>query len=169
MKRSEKEQCQNKRRMRLRKQTQRSSSVKCHTSNMASTTNATSAPPKHVYKIFPASAAPPSLIPAVLPLSELDAKDGFIHLSDATQTALTADMFFGADDIRVLYIAKIPLDRADPKGDDLVKWEVEGSPGCAHLYNGPKLGSEEIADVRKFERGPGKWAEVLVGDKWFEV
>lgn len=133
---------------------------------MASTTSTFSAPSKHVYKIFPASAAPPSLIPAVLPLSELDAKDGFIHLSDATQTALTADMFFGADD--VLYIAKIPLDRADLKGD-LVKWEVDGSPGCAHLYNGPKLGNEEIVDVRKFERGQGKWGEALVGDAWFEL
>lgn len=40
-------------------------------------------PPKYIYKIAPE--APPEPLPAVYPLSSLDAADGFIHLSEASQ------------------------------------------------------------------------------------
>lgn len=40
-------------------------------------------PPKYIYKIVPE--APPEPLPAVYPLSSLDAADGFIHLSEASQ------------------------------------------------------------------------------------
>ncbi len=39
--------------------------------------------PQYVYKIIPAP--PPSPIPDSFPLSELDKKDGFVHLSAAFQ------------------------------------------------------------------------------------
>lgn len=124
--------------------------------------------PHPLYKIFPASAAPPNPTPLVLPLSSLDSNDGFIHLSTASQTAETANLFFA--DETTLLIGKIPLDRLKINE---VKWEVEGSPGCAHLYNGrdgmaPKLGSDEIADVKEFRRGDGDWKEQLAGDGWLE-
>lgn len=41
--------------------------------------------PTYVYKIVPT--APPSPIPAQYPLSELDQKDGFVHLSIAKQVS----------------------------------------------------------------------------------
>ena len=39
--------------------------------------------PRFVYKIVPT--APPEPIPEAYPLSDLDKKDGFIHLRTATQ------------------------------------------------------------------------------------
>lgn len=39
--------------------------------------------PRFIYKILPTAAPEP--FPSVLPLSELDAKDGFVHLSTAEQ------------------------------------------------------------------------------------
>ena len=45
-----------------------------------------------VFKILPS--APPSPIPATLPLSTLDKQDGFIHLSTAAQIPVTASLFF---------------------------------------------------------------------------
>lgn len=124
---------------------------------------------RYVYKIISVSesTAPlPSPLPLALPLSPLDAQDGFIHLSDALQTPLTGSMFFTSEE--KLYIAKIEL--AKEVVGKYMRWgEVEGSPGCAHLYNGklgsgkePRLGKEEILEVRSFERGEGEgWEEVL--------
>jgi len=57
------------------------------------------------------------------------------------------------------------MDRLNP---DHVKWEVEGSPGCAHLYNGPKLGSAELVEIKNFERGESDWKDVLADDSWLE-
>ena len=39
--------------------------------------------PKYIYKILPSPAPEP--FPDALPYSALDAKDGFVHLSTATQ------------------------------------------------------------------------------------
>ena len=51
--------------------------------------------PAYVHKIL--STAPPSPIPAALPLSDLDRKDGFIHLSNASQIPVTASLYFTAN------------------------------------------------------------------------
>lgn len=122
--------------------------------------------PKHLYKILSGLVPPPFPIPLELPLSPLDAKDGFIHLSTAKQTPITADLFFTNESS--IFIGKIPLDRLNP---DHVKWEVESSPaGCAHLYNGPKLGSVEIVGIRKFERGDNEnWKDVLEKEPFLEL
>ena len=50
---------------------------------MASEFQAPSPLPTYVYKILPE--APPSPLPSPYPPSELDRKDGFIHLSSAEQ------------------------------------------------------------------------------------
>lgn len=42
--------------------------------------------PTFVYKIVPS--APPTPIPSEYPLSELDQKDGFVHLSIGTQVSI---------------------------------------------------------------------------------
>lgn len=47
--------------------------------------------PRYVYKIV--DAAPPSPLPEAFPLSELDSKDGFIHLSTAQQVSLNLVVF----------------------------------------------------------------------------
>ena len=84
--------------------------------------------PAYIYKILPS--APPSPLPPVLPLSALDAQDGFIHLSTASQTPLTASLFFTA--ARTLWLLKIDTRRTLEAGG-VYRW-VEGMPGCPHLY-----------------------------------
>lgn len=42
--------------------------------------------PTHIYKIL--DAKPEDPLPAALPVSELDRKDGFVHLSTAAQVSL---------------------------------------------------------------------------------
>lgn len=135
----------------------------------------------YIYKIIPSSAPPPSPLPLALPLSDLDAKDGFIHASDARQTLRTAGMFFCEEER--IYVAKIPLLPILVDGGVIgkqqdgevggkrkeVKWEGEGEDaGCAHVYQArsggqmPRLGSGEIVDVKLFERKQGeRWEDVL--------
>jgi hypothetical protein len=50
-----------------------------------------SIPTEYAYKITPTE--PPSPIPAEYPLSDLDKKDGFIHLSTSWQVSLWHHIF----------------------------------------------------------------------------
>jgi len=113
--------------------------------------------PRFVYKILHPSAAPPVPLPLVLPLSSLDAKDGFFHLSTAPQVPGTADMFF--DDCKeTLVLLRIRFDVISSNGT--VKWE---NGGCVHLYDG-KLGREEVVDVLVVRRPKDKsWKESFRG------
>ena len=114
--------------------------------------------PKYVYKILPE--APPDPLPATLPLSALDAQDGFIHLSTAEQTPATADRFFSTSE--KLWVLKIPLKQIESN----VRWE-ESKSGCfAHLY-GADLGRTEVESTKAFTRGHGnKWAAKFEKDEW---
>lgn len=114
--------------------------------------------PWYVYKILPE--APPDPLPASLPLSDLDAKDGFIHLSTAAQTPATAGRFFSASE--KLCVLKIPLKHIEGN----VKWE-EAKSGCfAHLY-GADLGKTEVESTKAFTRGDGgDWVTILEKDEW---
>ena len=115
-------------------------------------------PPKFVYKLLPE--APPQPLPAVLPLSELDAKDGFIHLSIADQVPGTAGRFCAANDS--IWLLKIDFSRIEKD----VKWEESGGNLFPHVY-GPMPGKEEISDVKEFRRGEGEdWAALLKKDQW---
>jgi len=114
--------------------------------------------PKFVYKILPE--APPQPLPSALPLSELDAKDGFVHLSTAEQASATAGRFFST--ANKLWLLKIELDGIEKN----VKWEDSGSGCYPHVY-GPMLGKDEIADVKEFRKGEGEdWAVMLREDQW---
>ncbi|KAF8294798.1 hypothetical protein DL93DRAFT_2091749 [Clavulina sp. PMI_390] len=106
-------------------------------------------PPKYLYKLIPSDAAPPDPMPVTLPLSELDAADGFIHVSTANQVPTTARLYFPQE--TVLYLARIEY----PNVRQHVRWEVLGGILCALLYNGPRLGSAEIESVKKLERKGG--------------
>lgn len=81
--------------------------------------------PTFLYKIIPSSSPLPSPLPDILPSSDLDKKDGFIHLSTAKQILGTLKLIF-KDDTKV-YILKIWYEKVEKD----VKWE-EGScvPGA---------------------------------------
>ncbi|KAI1081261.1 hypothetical protein F5B20DRAFT_537565 [Whalleya microplaca] len=104
--------------------------------------------PSLVYKIVPA--APPTPLPAEYPPSELDQKDGFIHLSIGTQIPITADLFF--KDYTSLWILKI---RFAEKFHASTSWDI---PGCPHLYG--NFGAGDVEDVKEFSRSEGEsWKE----------
>jgi len=73
--------------------------------------------PTYVYKIVPESAAPPNPLPDRLPVSALDEKDGFIHLSTATQVAGTLNLFFAND--RKIYLLRLKYEQHR----NAIKWE----------------------------------------------
>lgn len=121
--------------------------------------------PQYLYKILPS--APPSPLPQRLPLSDLDRKDGYIHLSTSEQVASTADKWF--DTFSELWLLKIKYDvlakgtdadgevHAEKKAE--IKWEEVGRGCFAHFYNGG-LGSGNVAEALKVEK-TDSWAESL--------
>ncbi|KAL2047357.1 hypothetical protein N7G274_001378 [Stereocaulon virgatum] len=114
--------------------------------------------PEYVYKIVPEASLDP--LPSTLPLSALDAKDGFIHLSTADQIPATAGRFFSQ--YNSLSLLKIPLARIEKK----VKWE-ESSSGCfAHLY-GADISRKEVVESKDFKKkDTDEWTKVLEKDAW---
>merc|ERR1712000_171836 len=110
-------------------------------------------PPQFVYKIVPEAVEEP--FPAELPLSELDRKDGFIHLSTAELVLGTCDRYFS-------HTTKIYLLKLDfAKTVSRTKWEN----GFPHLYG--NFGREEIVDSRAFERSASEtWSESLKRSEW---
>jgi len=126
--------------------------------------------PAYIYKILPASAAPPDPIPNELPVSDLDKNDGFIHLSTALQLPGTLERFF-ADHERV-HILRIIY--KDVEGS--IKWEnSKGTGGIGeegffpHLHNGLRLGKGEIESVAEWEKESG-WniaVEKAKSESWF--
>ncbi|KAF2094350.1 hypothetical protein NA57DRAFT_80163 [Rhizodiscina lignyota] len=114
--------------------------------------------PAFVYKI--ADAPPPTPIPETLPLSELDQKDGFIHLSDAKQIPITANLFF--KDSPQLWILKVSTADMGSKLD----WPDELT-GCAHLFDG-SLGKHNVFDVKSWHRQDEKGWDTLLVDDWLE-
>lgn len=114
--------------------------------------------PAYLYKILPD--APPDPLPASLPLSSLDAKDGFIHLSTARQTPGTADRFFST--ASTLWVLKIALDRISSN----TRWEEGSSDTYAHIY-GPMPGGDEVSDVKEFTKGEGgDWLGAMQDSSW---
>jgi uncharacterized protein (DUF952 family) len=134
--------------------------------------------PTYLYKIVPSSSPLPSPLPDILPPSDLDKKDGFIHLSSAKQIPGTLRLVF-KDDTKV-YILKIGYAKLEKD----VKWE-EGScvPGASegdknpdsngrcltllcsvtkgdmfpHLYNELRLKREEIESIAEWEKDTHGW------------
>ncbi|KAL7923588.1 hypothetical protein ACQKWADRAFT_288715 [Trichoderma austrokoningii] len=111
--------------------------------------------PTHVYKIL--SSVPINPFPLVYPLSELDAKDGFVHLSTAVQVPNTADLFFA--EAPALWVVKFKLEKlADP-----VKWEG----GFPHLYG--NFGARDVVSFAKFERREEqRWVDWMLAADWLE-
>ncbi|KAI9737201.1 MAG: hypothetical protein M1818_005733 [Claussenomyces sp. TS43310] len=121
----------------------------------------------YIYKIISAQTPPPTPLPVALPVSVLDQSSGYIHASVASQLLGTLNAFFGAEP-RV-YILRIPYARVRP----VVRWEdsaglppdracwdarIEGGAGLfPHLYNGLRLGRDEVDEVRVWEIAEAGW------------
>lgn len=133
--------------------------------------------PKYIFKILPATPLPPTPLPHALPLSALDASDGFIHLSTSFQILRTLNAFFSSSS-RV-YILRIKYDTVaqyikweDTKGVEAAgSWDVEGQKGFfPHIYGngedgvggGLKMGRQEVESVEAWDRGEGSWT----GEGW---
>lgn len=85
--------------------------------------------PTYIYKIVPSSAPPPSPLPDALPVSDLDQKDNFIHLSTALQVPGTLKRFFS--DAEQVYILRINYPQVESK----IKWEDSQGIGMYLLFH----------------------------------
>jgi uncharacterized protein (DUF952 family) len=110
--------------------------------------------PRYLYKIL--DQKPPHPLPTTLPTTQLDAHDGFIHLSTAAQTTTTADLFFASQP--TLWI--LQLRAADLDGETRYPPELGG--GCAHVYGSARgLGAGNVEEVIEVDKGDkDKWADV---------
>ncbi|KIL56220.1 hypothetical protein M378DRAFT_172886 [Amanita muscaria Koide BX008] len=115
--------------------------------------------PTFVYKLIPSSSPLPDALPLKLPLSALDEASGFIHLSTGVQIPGTLRRFFKSEP--KVYVLRIPFDKVEKD----IRWESPDAKVCGsrpgeglfpHLYNGGKLGSEEVESV-------AEWVNVDVG------
>ena len=73
--------------------------------------------PKYIYKILPPTPPPPSPLPLALPVSALDARDNFIHLSTSRQVIGTLRNFFANEDY--VWMLRIPYTQVEK----WIKWE----------------------------------------------
>ena len=117
---------------------------------MASSSSA----PTFWYKIL--DQAPPSPLPETLPATDLDAHDGFIHLSTASQIPITAGLFFKTH--TSIWVLKLRREKIDGR----VEYPPELGESCPHIHDSTTgLGKQNIEDVVELKRGEGqKWADV---------
>jgi uncharacterized protein (DUF952 family) len=133
--------------------------------------------PTYIYKLVPyTSPVPldPAALPIALPVSDIDQSSGFIHLSTAPQIPGTLVSFFKSDP-RV-YVLRLPYDSLERLGQ--IKWESPEGDVCGprpgeglfpHLYNGLRLGREEVEGVWALERGEGGWEDAIGRDGEFKA
>ncbi|KAM0279224.1 hypothetical protein ACHAQH_004681 [Verticillium albo-atrum] len=116
--------------------------------------------PTYLYKIIPS--APPTALPQEWPLSDLDRKDGYIHLSTARQVPVTAGLFF--KEHQSLWVLKLRLSSFATN----LRWEPAGSDVYPHLYE-QNFGAANVADAKELVRGEGQvWGDALKGEVWLE-
>ncbi|EGN97192.1 hypothetical protein SERLA73DRAFT_183848 [Serpula lacrymans var. lacrymans S7.3] len=125
--------------------------------------------PTYVYKLISSTSAPPDPLPERLPVSTIDETSGFVHLSTAVQVPGTLKYFFAED--RRVYILRIPYDEIEKN----IRWEDPKAEICGprggegmfpHLYNGLKLGRDEVESVAVWEKGDEWDAALLKAENW---
>ena len=100
--------------------------------------------PKYLYKIL--DQQPEDPLPETLPETELDKKDGFIHLSNAEQTPLTAKRFF--NDFDELWILRLDSEKLDGRLEFTTDEDASVENGCAHVHGSEKgLGKDNVLEV----------------------
>ncbi|KAF2398068.1 hypothetical protein EJ06DRAFT_497533 [Trichodelitschia bisporula] len=119
--------------------------------------------PTHIYKILPSP--PPHDLPDYFPVSDLDANDGFIHLSTAEQVPGTVSRFFSNQtSIWLLQLELAALEGRDG-GERSVKWEQSGSWCFPHVYHSDlskALGRKDVVSLVEVHRNEGEAWEGLV-------
>lgn len=112
----------------------------------------------YLYKIL--DTPPPSPLPGTLAPTELDAKDGFIHLSTAEQTPITAKLFFAH--CEVLWVLKLRREALDGAIEFSTDPNAGVEDGCAHVYRSVKgLGRENVEEVMQVRKEAAvQWTEV---------
>jgi uncharacterized protein (DUF952 family) len=110
--------------------------------------------PTFWYKIL--DEAPPSPLPETLPATPLDAQDGFIHLSTASQIPITAGLFFSTHE--KIWVLKLRRDKIDGRVD----YPPELGKSCPHIHESRTgLGKHNIENVIELKRAEGqKWGDV---------
>jgi uncharacterized protein (DUF952 family) len=143
-----------------------------------------SSQPRYIYKIVPSTAPVREPIPERLVVSDLDQDSGYIHLSQAHQVPNTLKTFFTEEPL--VYVLRIEYHRViqdirwespDGKASGLrpgeglfpVSSNLGPSANCLliwgkHLYNGLRLGREEIESVAIWQNDEG-WDKALAGAK----
>ncbi|KAK1148986.1 hypothetical protein N8T08_007661 [Aspergillus melleus] len=123
----------------------------------------TDAEPAFVYKIIPSTSPVREPLPDRLPVSEIDEKSKFIHLSTAFQVPNTLNFFFKNEPL--IYILRIPYSRVAPH----IRWESPEGNVCGprpkeglfpHLYNDLKLGKDEVESIGIWTNEAG-WDKAL--------
>lgn len=113
--------------------------------------------PRYLFKIL--DHPPPEPLPNTLPSTDLDSKDGFIHLSTAEQTPITARLFFS--DHSQLWILKLDRSALDGRIEYSTDPMAGVKDGCAHVHESQKgLGRGNVVDVTACERSTNEhWDE----------
>ncbi|KAH7890284.1 hypothetical protein F5I97DRAFT_1834256 [Phlebopus sp. FC_14] len=123
--------------------------------------------PTYIYKLISHTTPPPTDLPDVLPISPLDQSSGFVHLSTAHQVPGTLKRFFSGDPH--VHILRLLYDKVEKD----IKWEDPKAEVCGprggegmfpHLYNGLRLGREEVESVLVVPNGEAGWEEALSED-----
>ncbi|KAI6044612.1 hypothetical protein EDC04DRAFT_2641310 [Pisolithus marmoratus] len=126
----------------------------------------------YIYKLVSHTSSTPSSVkdfPERLPVSSIDESSGFLHFSTAKQVPNTLKYFFGADPH--VYILRVPYAKVEKD----IRWEDPKAEVCGprggegmfpHLYNGLKLGKEEVESVSVLYRQAdsdegGEWDAAL--------
>ncbi|KAJ5933468.1 hypothetical protein N7454_005797 [Penicillium verhagenii] len=121
--------------------------------------------PRYIYKIVPSSAPVSEPLPERLPVSQLDEDSGFVHLSGGSQVANTLELFFKEEPL--VYILRIVYERVAQD----IRWESPDGKVCGprpgeglfpHLYNGLKLGKDEVESIAVWQNEDG-WDKAIAG------
>lgn len=140
----------------------------------------------YVYKLVPSSAPISESLPERLPISDLDSQSGFIHLSSARQVPNTLKFFF--KDEPFVYVLRIEYEKVEENirwespdakicgprdGEGMFPVSIGNLDNpcrkrkfslclimLKHLYNGLKLGKEEIDSVATWKNENG-WDKAL--------